>query len=71
MVKDYDRSVLVFLLFGLVSLIWFLVRIIPKPSRAKYPCIRVAAPLASGFVVYLLGMRMMMAGFWIKIITRM
>jgi hypothetical protein len=38
---------------GLASLIWFLVRVIPKPSRATYPCQRVAFPLASGFVVWL------------------
>jgi hypothetical protein len=41
-------------LAGLASLAWFLVRVIPKPSRAAYPCQRVAAPLASGFVVWLL-----------------
>jgi hypothetical protein len=42
-------------LTGLISLFWFLVRVIPKPSRATYPCQRMAAPLASGFVVWLLG----------------
>jgi hypothetical protein len=42
-------------LIGLASLIWFLVRVVPKPSRARYPCQRVAAPLASGFVFWLLG----------------
>ena len=45
----------VFPLAGLVSLIWFLIRVIPKPSRALYPCQRVAFPLASGFVALLLG----------------
>ena len=45
----------VFPLAGLISLIWFLVRVVPKPSRATYPCQRMAAPLASGFVVWLLG----------------
>ncbi len=40
---------------GLVALIWFLLRVIPKPSRATYPCQRVAFPLASGFIVWLLG----------------
>jgi hypothetical protein len=44
-----------FPVIGLSSLIWFLIRVIPKPSRASYPCMRVAAPLASSFVVYLLG----------------
>jgi len=40
---------------GLLSLIWFLVRVLPKPSRAAYPCQRAAVPLASGFVVWVLG----------------
>jgi hypothetical protein len=44
-----------FPIFGLISLIWFLVRVLPKPSRATYPCMRAAAPLASTFVIYLLG----------------
>jgi len=38
---------------GLVSLVWFLIRVIPKPSRATYPCQRLAMPMASGFVVWL------------------
>ncbi len=40
---------------GLISLVWFIVRVAPKPSRAAYPCQRVAMPLASGFVVWLTG----------------
>jgi uncharacterized protein (DUF362 family) len=39
---------------GLAALLWFAVRVLPKPSRAAYPCQRVAAPLASGFLVWLL-----------------
>jgi hypothetical protein len=46
---------LLFPLIGLGALIWFLIRVIPKPSRATYPCMRVAYPVASGFVIYLLG----------------
>ncbi len=41
---------------GLGALIWFLVRVIPKPSRATYPCQRVAFPLASSFIAYILGL---------------
>jgi hypothetical protein len=44
---------LLFFLMGIISTIWFLVRVIPKPSRAGYPCMKVAAPFMSGFVVYL------------------
>ena len=41
---------------GFFSLIWFLIRVIPRPSRAMYPCQRVAFPLASAFIVWLLGL---------------
>ncbi len=37
---------------GFFSLLWFLVRVIPKPSRAAYPCQRAAFPVASSFVVW-------------------
>ncbi|MFO8006702.1 MAG: DUF362 domain-containing protein, partial [Candidatus Brocadiia bacterium] len=40
---------------GLLALIWFCIRVIPKPSRARYPCQRLAFPLASGFVIWVLG----------------
>ena len=43
-----------FLFMGISSTIWFLIRVIPKPSRASYPCMRAAAPFMSGFVLYLL-----------------
>jgi hypothetical protein len=45
---------IIFSLMGIVSTIWFLVRVIPKPSRAAYPCMQVADPFMSGFVTYLL-----------------
>jgi len=41
---------------GLLSLVWFLIRVVPKPSRALYPCQRVAMPLASGFVAWLIAL---------------
>ena len=41
---------------GMAALIWFLIRVIPKPTRATYPCQRVAFPVASSFVVWLLGL---------------
>jgi hypothetical protein len=47
---------LLFPFIGLSSLIWFLVRVIPKPSRAHYPCMRAAAPIASSFVVWAIGL---------------
>jgi hypothetical protein len=41
---------------GALALIWFLVRVLPKPSRATYPCQRVAFPVASGFVAWILAL---------------
>ncbi len=46
-------SKLLFPLIGIAALLWFLFRVIPKPSRAAYPCMKVAAPVASGFLVWL------------------
>lgn len=46
---------LFFPIIGLASLIWFFIRVIPKPSRAAYPCQRAAFPIASSFVIWLTG----------------
>ncbi|MGE5294355.1 MAG: hypothetical protein ACM3VT_05965, partial [Solirubrobacterales bacterium] len=46
----------VFPVTGLFALVWFLIRVIPKPSRATYPCQRAAMPMASAFVVWLIGL---------------
>ena len=46
---------LVFIVTGLLATIWFLVRVIPKPSRVHYPCVQATAPFMSGFVLYLGG----------------
>jgi len=45
-----------FPLAGLVALIWYLARVIPKPSRASYPCQRAALPVALGGLGYLLSL---------------
>jgi hypothetical protein len=47
---------LLFFFMGIISTVWFIIRVIPKPSRASYPCMQVAAPLMSGFIVYLLSL---------------
>jgi hypothetical protein len=45
-----------FYILGISSTVWFLVRVIPKPSRAAYPCMRTAAPVMSGFIIYILSL---------------
>jgi len=47
-------SKIMFIALGISSTIWFLLRVIPKPQRATYPCMRAAAPFMSAFVIYLL-----------------
>ena len=43
-----------FIIMGVASTIWFLVRVVPKPSRAAYPCMKTAAPIMSTFVIWLM-----------------
>ena len=45
-----------FPIVGLAAFLWLLIRVIPKPSRLGYPCIRVAAPIASTFAMYITGL---------------
>jgi hypothetical protein len=45
---------LLFYITGILSTAWFLIRVIPKPSRATYPCMRAASPIAASFVIYLI-----------------
>lgn len=42
-------------LIGLGAIVWFLLRVVPKPTRAAYPCQRVAAGLGAGFLAYVFG----------------
>jgi len=53
--KPHELPSVLFPVVGFLALLWFLVRVVPKPSRAAYPCQRVAAPLARGFIVWLGG----------------
>ncbi|MHC4693663.1 MAG: DUF362 domain-containing protein [Planctomycetota bacterium] len=59
----YPWLIWLFPVVGLVSLIWFLIRVVPKPSRATYPCQRAAFPLASGFIIWLFGLGVSTAAF--------
>jgi len=53
----FDRSSklsrLLFPFIGLAAMVWVLIRVIPKPSRLTYPCVRTAMPIAWGFIGYL------------------
>jgi hypothetical protein len=46
---------LLFPFAGFCALVWFLLRVVPKPSRANYPCQRAAFPVASAFAIWVVG----------------
>jgi len=48
---------------GVLAIGWFLFRVVPKPSRAAYPCQRVAAGIGTGFLAYLVGLLLAYTGF--------
>ena len=58
-----DSGKLLLPLLGILSIIWIFVRLLPKPSRAGYPCMRVAVPIASGFVLYVSGLLLSIVAF--------
>jgi hypothetical protein len=45
---------LLYVLVSILATIWFIIRVIPKPTRATYPCMQVAAPIMSGFVIWMI-----------------
>lgn len=51
--KRFNWKKISLIVLGFFALCWFLIRVIPKPSRASYPCQRAAFPLASAFVLWL------------------
>lgn len=55
---------ILFPVIGLAALLWILIRVVPKPSRAEYPCVKAATPVATGFLVYLLALAASALGYW-------
>jgi len=41
-----------FHLAGLIAIIWFLIRVVPKPQRAQYPCQQVAMSISLGYIAF-------------------
>ncbi len=50
--RDTHMSRLLFPVIGLIAILWFLVRVLPKPDRAAYPCQRVAVGIGCSFLAY-------------------
>lgn len=55
-IGSFSQTKLAFFITGIAATVWFLIRVIPKPSRAAYPCMKASAPFMSAFVLYLIGL---------------
>ncbi|MBE0654247.1 MAG: DUF362 domain-containing protein [Bacteroidales bacterium] len=53
--KSNKYSRILFPVIGIAAIVWFLVRVIPKPTRAEYPCQKVAATIGGSFLLYIFG----------------
>ena len=54
--ENWRRWGWLFPVVGFFALLWFLIRVAPRPSRVRYPCQQVAGPLAFSFLAWLGGM---------------
>jgi len=48
------KSIFLFPIIGLLSLLWVIIRVGTKPSRLRYPCMKVAVPTATTFLAYII-----------------
>jgi len=48
------KSILLFPIIGIISLLWVIIRVGTKPSRLQYPCMKVAVPTATTFLAYII-----------------
>jgi hypothetical protein len=37
---------------GIIAIVWFLIRVVPKPQRAQYPCQQVAMSISLGYIAF-------------------
>jgi len=43
---------IMFHIIGIISIIWFTMRVFPAPHRSQYPCQQMAMPIAFGYVAF-------------------
>ncbi len=48
----YNKQSIWFHLIGIACIIWFLVRILPKPDRIRYPCQQMSITVAIGYIAF-------------------
>ena len=50
--ETYNKQSIWFHLLGIACIIWFLIRIIPKPDRIRYPCQQMSITVAMGYIAF-------------------
>ena len=50
--KALEMKGLWFHLFGIAAIIWFCIRVLPAPHRARYPCQQVSITVALGYIAF-------------------
>jgi len=43
---------IMFHVIGIISFIWFIIRVLPAPHRSQYPCQQMAMPIAFGYIAF-------------------
>jgi hypothetical protein len=52
LLKLSKRQGIFFHLAGIAAIIWFLVRVLPRPDRIRYPCQQMSISVAVGYIVF-------------------
>ena len=50
--KALDHKGIWFHLIGIGCILWFLIRVVPAPHRAKYPCQQISITVALGYIAF-------------------
>jgi len=50
--ERFHKNKIWFHIAGIIAIIWFLVRVVPKPDRIRYPCQQMAVATASGYIAF-------------------
>jgi len=64
-----DSKGIMFHIAGIICIIWFLIRVVPKPDRITYPCQQISKSIAVGYLAFwsaLWGSLFFGLGLWVK-----
>jgi len=67
--KMMNTKGILFHITGIICIIWFLIRVVPKPDRVRYPCQQMSIAIATTYITLwtiLWGTLFAGLGLWIK-----